>query len=141
MWGDRFLDGRATRIGKWEASENGTEAALDLVPKDIVICDWHHEEAHETAQIFARKGFGVVECPWRKPAVALGQLAQVRALRAGSEPATAEHALGMMHTTWCGCGPFLKAYRAQVAGEPPAKNAASESAQCFRELCEAMRKP
>ena len=141
MWGDRFLDGKATRIGEWEASQNGTEAAIDLVSKDIVICDWHYERAHETAQTFAKKGFGVVECPWRKPAVALGQLAQVRALRADPDKAVAERALGMVHTTWCGFTPFLKAYQAQTAGEPPSKNAAGETAQCFRELCQAMRKP
>ena len=28
MWGDRLLDGTATGYGRWEASQNGTEAAI-----------------------------------------------------------------------------------------------------------------
>ncbi len=139
MWGDRFLDGKSTGLGKWEASENDTAPAIDLVPKDIVICDWHYEQATETPALFARKGFDVVVCPWRKPDVALAQLAKLQTLRAEADPAIARHALGMMHTTWCGFSPFAKAYRAQVSGEAPAKNAAAETAQCFAALFKAMR--
>lgn len=139
MWGDRFLDGKSTGLGKWEASENDTAPAIDLVPKDIVICDWHYEQATETPQLFARKGFDVVVCPWRKPDVALAQLAKVQTLRAEADPAIARHALGMVHTTWCGFSPFAKAYRAQVSGEAPAKNAAAETAQCFAALFKALR--
>lgn len=43
MWGDRLLDGRATGYGEWEASLNGTHRAIDLIPRDIIICDWHYE--------------------------------------------------------------------------------------------------
>ena len=139
MWGDRFIDGKATKIGKWEASENGTHPAIDLVPKDIVICDWHYEKAHETPQFFVNKGFPVVACPWRKPAVALGQLAQIRRIRGDTDKAVANRALGMVQTTWCGFGPFLQAYQAQTTRAAPAKNSPSESAQCFRELFKAMR--
>ena len=63
MWGDRFIDGKATGIGEWEASTNDTAAAIDQVPKDIVICDWHYEKAHPTPLFFAAKGFDVVACP------------------------------------------------------------------------------
>jgi hypothetical protein len=136
MWGDRFLDGKSTGLGKWEASENGTEPAIDLVPKDIVICDWHYERATETPRVFARKGFEVVVCPWRKPDVALAQLAQVQAIRAGADPAVARRALGMMQTTWCGFSPFAKAYE---SGGTPGKNSASKSAQCFAALFKAIR--
>jgi hypothetical protein len=136
MWGDRFLDGKSTGLGKWEASENGTEPAIELVPKDIVICDWHYDRATATPQLFAGKGFEVVVCPWRKADVALAQLAQVQALRAGTDAALARHALGMMQTTWCGFSPFA---RACEAGAAPGKNSASESAQCFAALMKAMR--
>jgi len=139
MWGDRFIDGKATRIGKWEASENGTQSAIDGVPKDIVICDWHYDSAPETARLFAGKGFDVVECPWRKPAVALAQLQQIRALRAGPDPALGGHALGMVQTTWCGFSAFAKAYNAPQPGAAPEKNSASESANCFRRLFEQLR--
>jgi len=139
IWGDRFIDGKATRIGKWEASTNGTHPAVGRVPTDIVICDWHYNKAHKTPRFFVEKGFAVVACPWRKPAVALAQLADIRAIRGGPDRAAAARALGFVQTTWCGFGPFLKAYKAQAAGAAPEKNAASESAHCFRSLCKAAR--
>lgn len=139
MWGDRFLDGKATGIGQWEASTNGTAAAVDRVPKDIVICDWHYGKAHETPRYFAQKGFEVVACPWRKSDVALAQLGHVRAVRADADKAVAARALGMVQTTWCGFAPFLGAYRAQADGTAPTQDAASETAQCFRALAKAMR--
>lgn len=125
MWGDRFIDGLATKIGKWEASENNTAPAIDRVPKDIVICDWHYEKAPETPRFFASKGFEVVACPWRKPSVALGELAHIRGMRAGGDPATARLALGLVQTTWCGFAPFMRAYNALTSGAAPEKNSAS----------------
>jgi len=139
MWGDRFLDGKATGIGQWEASTNGTNPAVDQVPKDIVICDWHYGKAHETPRFFAQKGFDVVACPWRNSDVAVAQLGHIRAVRSGADKAVAARALGMVQTTWCGFAPFLGAYEAQAAGAAPSKDAASEAAQCFRALARAMR--
>ncbi len=43
MWADRLLDGKATGYGLWEASMNGTDKAIDMIPKDIIMCDWHYE--------------------------------------------------------------------------------------------------
>jgi hypothetical protein len=139
MWGDRFLDGKSTKLGKWEASENGTHPAIDLVPKDVVICDWHYDRSPETPLLFAKKGFDVVVCPWRKPDVALAELAHIRDIRSNVDSAVARRALGMMQTTWCGLVPFAKAYQAQASGAAPEKNSASESAHCFRTLFEAIR--
>lgn len=135
LWGDRFLDGKATKIGKWEASENGTHPAVDRVPKDLVVCDWHYEKAHETPRFFAERGFEVVACPWRKIPVALGSLAHVRSLRSGGN----RKALGVVQTTWCGFGAFHRAYRALEGGEDPGKGAAPEAARCFRELFRQIR--
>jgi hypothetical protein len=139
MWGDRFLDGKATGIGKWEASLNGTQAAIDKVPTDIVICDWHYGKAPKTAAVFAAKGFPVMESPWRDSAVALAELAEIRSLRAGSDAKAAAGARGMLQTTWCGPAQFLEAYKAQAGGAAPAKGPPAESAACFRALCKAMR--
>jgi len=139
MWGDRFIDGKTTGIGKWEASLNGTWPAVDKVPRDIVICDWHYGKAYQTPRYFAQKGFRVVACPWRKSEVALAQLGIIRALRAGADEAVAAHALGVVQTTWCGFAPFLTAYKAQLVGKPPTKDAAGESAACFRALMKAAR--
>lgn len=139
MWGDRFLDGKATGIGKWEAATNGTHPAIDLVPKDIVICDWHYRKAHKTARHFAAKGFAVVASPWRDAGVAQRQLGLIQAIRRSEDKALARRGLGVVQTTWCGFAAFLKAYNAQAGGAAAEKGSAGESARCFRALCKAVR--
>jgi hypothetical protein len=61
MWGDRLLDARAVHASKWDASENGTQGAIDLIPKDIIICDWHYEKqvSYPSVAVFLEKGFRV----------------------------------------------------------------------------------
>ncbi|HWQ53606.1 MAG TPA: family 20 glycosylhydrolase [Bryobacteraceae bacterium] len=130
IWGDRFIDGETTGIGKWEASTNGTFGAIRQVPKDIVICDWHYEKPHPTAAWFALEGFQVVSSPWRKPEVALGQLELIRSVRANSTRQVAERALGVMQTTWGSFGNFLKAYN----GEPGAPASMVEVVDCMKKL-------
>jgi hypothetical protein len=55
IWGDRLIDGKTTGLGEWEASYNNTYRAVDMIPKDVVICDWHYERADKTAIYFAMK--------------------------------------------------------------------------------------
>ena len=136
MWGDRLLDGAVTGIGKWEASMNDTEPALRLIPKDVVIADWHYEQAVPTATHFALSGFHVVSSPWRKSSVALGQLAQIRDARAHSSPETGGRMLGVLQTTWVGFGPFVQAYYRQGDSSRPE---VVEASQCFRELFRELR--
>ena len=62
IWGDRLLDGATTGLGMWEASMNNTHRAVDLIPRDVVICDWHYERPDATAVSFAMKGFEVLSC-------------------------------------------------------------------------------
>ncbi len=95
MWGDRFLDGKATHYGKWEASENGTQAAIDLVPKDIILCDWHYEKRadYPSLQILLSKGFRVWPTGWKK----------VEATEAFVEASKQQHndrMLGHLCSTW-----------------------------------------
>jgi hypothetical protein len=136
IWGDRFLDGVTTGIGEWEASKNGTAPSIDTVPKDIVICDWHYEAAHPTAAYFALKGFDVVSSPWRRSSVALRQLDLIRLARANSNPVVAARLQGMLQTTWCGFGPFARAY----FGEEIRNVQAMEAVATFRELYRELRK-
>jgi hypothetical protein len=133
MWGDRLLDGKATRIGKWEASENGTHPAVDLVPKDIVICDWHYVKAHETPRHFVSKGFPVLACPWKEESVALGQLKILQSLAVEKG---AGRPLGFLQTTWVPFAKFAKAYH----GEPVEGDAAA-AVKCFKALFAELRKP
>lgn len=136
IWGDRLLDGRTTGIGKWEASENGTHPALDLIPRGVVVCDWHYEAAHPTTAYFALKGLPVVSSPWRRPGVALEQLEQIRRVRAHAARPVAERMLGLLQTTWTGFGPFVRAYF-NLDQTPRAQTA--EAVLCFRELFRELR--
>ena len=136
MWSDRFLDGAATGIGKWEASLDGTHAELGSIPRDVVMCDWHYEAAHPTAALFALQGFRVASCPWRQSSVAVRQLDQIRAARRDASPVVAERLLGMIQTPWVGFAPFVRA----CAGDKDAAPDAREAAACFRELFRDLRR-
>jgi hypothetical protein len=67
MWGDRFIDATVYDYGEWEASMNGTAPAVDLVPRDIIICDWHYEPraSYPSVPMFLEKGFRVLPASWR----------------------------------------------------------------------------
>lgn len=75
MWADRLLDGKATGYGEWEASMNGTNTAIDGIPKDIILCDWHYEPKYPlqetprstfpSVRIFVDKGFRVLPTSFR----------------------------------------------------------------------------
>ena len=95
MWGDRLLDGAATGFGRWEASKNGTEAAIDTVPKDILIGDWHYEDmkAYPSVEVFAEAGFDIVLCPWRYKENAIKFIEYAKAHDKGNIK-------GVMETTW-----------------------------------------
>jgi len=134
MWADRFLDGSTTGLGMWEASMNNTHRAIDMVPKGIVMCDWHYENAPPTIGYFATKGFRVLACPWRKADVAVQQLEQVQLLRKSAPDAIAERMLGVFQTSWTGAGNFMNAYY-----EKEASDRDKENADCFKELFKAVK--
>jgi hypothetical protein len=113
LWGDRLLDGRTTGLGQWEASMNNTHRAIDLVPKDIVVCDWHYESAPPTAAYFAMKGFDVVICSWNRPEVAVAQAEQIVALRtANAQFPLGPRLRGVMATIWDAPEKLVPSYRA-----------------------------
>ncbi len=95
MWGDRLIDSGKINYGKWEASANGTAPAVDRIPKDIIICDWHYEPrpAYESVPMFLEKGFRVWPASWRKPE---GAKALVEYSRTMDDP----RMLGHLNTTW-----------------------------------------
>ena len=140
MWGDRFLDGATTGIGKWEASVIGTHRAIQLVPKDIVICDWHYDRALPTTEHFAVEGFPVLACPWRKADVALAQLESIRAVRAHATDAIASRMQGVLQTTWTGIAPFARAYFGETApADARSSSNVVEAVACFRALFRELR--
>jgi hypothetical protein len=110
IWGDRLIDGFTTGLGGWEASFNNTHPAVDMIPKDVMICDWHYERPDKTAVYFAMKGLNVITCPWRNPAVAVQQVNDMASFRSGSTRAMKPRFMGMMQTVWSDAPSFLRGF-------------------------------
>ena len=95
MWSDRLLNGYATGYGEWEASENGTDPAINMIPKDILLCDWHYayRSSYPSLNTFTNAGFSVWPSTWNDPTAA----------GAFSYDAWAMHdplVVGALSTTW-----------------------------------------
>lgn len=95
MWGDRLIDGKAINLGEWESSMNGTAAAIDMIPKDIIVCTWHYEvrDAYPSIPMFLDKGFRVLPTGWNKSEA-------TRALIEYSRRYDGPKLLGHLFTTW-----------------------------------------
>ncbi len=95
MWGDRLLDAGTMGYGLWESSENGTHEAIDSVPTDIVMCDWHYEimDDFPSVRFFQEKGFRVWPAGWNK------EQSITRFIEVARREAT-DKMLGYMATTW-----------------------------------------
>jgi hypothetical protein len=135
IWGDRLLDGKTTGLGMWEASTNNTHRAIDMVPKDIVICDWHYERPDKTAVYFAMKGFKVVTCPWRNPGVAVVQAQDMVQFRRDATTAMKENYQGMMQTEWSSPASFMDGFYGK---KKDAKGGENTSWNCFQKLYQEM---
>lgn len=107
IWSDRLLDGKSNGLGEWEASANGTSRAIDLIPKDVILCDWHYDRDVPTAPYFAMKGFHVVTCPWKSSEVAVLQAQEMAQWRKRSPAELKDRFEGVMQTVWSGAGSFL----------------------------------
>ena len=110
IWGDRLIDASTSGIGMWEASMNNTWRAVDMIPKSVIIADWHYEKALPTPAYFSLKGFDVVACSWRKPQVARDQVRMINELQQNATPEMKENLLGVMHTVWSSAENFMDAY-------------------------------
>ncbi len=127
IWGDRLIDGKTTGIGLWEGSYNNTHRAIDIIPKDVVICDWHYERPDPTAVLFAAKGLSVLTCPWRNTENALAQEKLMRELIEGATREMQPKYKGMLQTVWGSPKSFMDSYKGVSEKE-------DKSATCFKEL-------
>jgi len=95
IWGDRLIDGKKYDYGEWESSMNGTAAAIDMIPKDIIVCPWHYEprDAYPSIPMFLDKGFRVLPTGWNK-VDATTELIEY------SRQHDSPKLLGYMFTTW-----------------------------------------
>ena len=113
MWSDRLLDGHSTGYGEWEAAMNGTFPAVDMIPKDIVCCDWHYGAGPEYPSVpyLTGKGFRTVVCPWRTAQATQALLDFAWKMRS-------DKVLGVLQTTWCNSGNLCRALRGEaVSGD------------------------
>ncbi len=97
MWGDRLIDSQQIPYGEWEASAKGTAPAVDRIPKDIIICDWHYEQrdSYPSIPMFLDKGFRVWPAGWHKVEATI-------ALIDHSLQQDNPRMLGHLFTTWSG---------------------------------------
>ncbi len=95
MWGDRLIDAARYDYGEWEASKNSTWPAVYMIPKDVIICDWHYEkrDAYPSVQMFLDKGFSVLPASWKDVGASQALVEQSLALKA-------PRVLGHLFTTW-----------------------------------------
>jgi hypothetical protein len=140
IWGDRLIDGKTTGVGEWEASMNNTHRAIDLIPKDVVINDWHYERADPTAAYFAAKGFTVITCPWRFGDVARTQIEDMLRFRRNSTPVMRERFAGVMQTVWSPADAFLDQYLGRVPVPPVENNRGGDPVACAKTVFEEFRK-
>jgi len=131
IWGDRLIDGKTTGMGMWEASMNNTYRAIDLIYKDVMICDWHYERPDQTAVYFATKGYNVVTCPFRNPEIAVKQTQDMFRYRASVTPELKERFQGMVQTVWSGTGQFMDEFYGRKTG---VKESVNTSSNCFKAL-------
>ena len=110
IWGDRLIDGKSTGIGLWEASYNYTWRAIDMIPKDVVICDWHYERADHTPVYFAMKGFRVITCTGRKPEINVAQAEDMARFRKNTTKEMKSRYYGMMQTVWSSTDQFIDSF-------------------------------
>jgi hypothetical protein len=134
MWGDRLIDGKTTGIGLWEGSYNNTHRAIDLIPKDVVICDWHYERPDPTAFLFAAKGLNVVTCPWRNPEIAVEQEKMMRMFIETATKDMKPRYRGMLQTVWGSAKNFMDSYNGTANDDRIDK-----SAESFKELSKAWK--
>lgn len=111
MWGDRLIDAKQHNYGKWEASENGTAPAIELIPTDIIICDWHYgkREEYPSIPMFVEKGFRVIPSGWN---VVDAKLELIKYSQTQSSPLV----LGHLFTTWSVPKDALTDYPPMVEG-------------------------
>jgi hypothetical protein len=100
-----------------------------MIPKDVMICDWHYERPDQTAVYFAMKGFDVVTCPWRNPSNAVAQANDMVRFRNSSTPEMSNRFSGMVQTVWSGAEQFLGSYYGKR--EDPGENT---PVKCFRAM-------
>jgi hypothetical protein len=140
IWGDRLIDGKTTGIGMWEGSMNNTYRAVDLIPKDVVICDWHYERPDQTPVMFAMKGFDVISCAWRTPRVGVQQVNDMFRWREFQTEVMSKRFQGVILTVWSSAGSFMDGLEKYLASEDKSKEEQSQPWVTFVQMFNTINK-
>ena len=120
MWGDRLIDARGFGYSRWEADFTGTWPAMEMIPRDIVICDWHYtaRSAYPSVYLFLNAGFRVWPATWNSPRAARALMSFAR--QAAARKNAADRVLGMLVTGWnATSGNMLAALTGGDLGDDP----------------------
>ncbi|MGC8829678.1 MAG: family 20 glycosylhydrolase [Verrucomicrobiia bacterium] len=130
MWGDRLLDDSVMKYGKWEASRNGTHPAVDKIPKDIIICDWHYEarNSYPSVDFFLSKGFKTMPSSWKNQKAALAFLNYAKQFR--SNP----NLVGHLCTTWANSANLARSLLGENAQSDEVKEIATTTKILLKEI-------
>lgn len=103
MWGDMLLRPDEAFDAAHGGEPQNFWLARKLIPRDIVIVDWHYQPSprYPSVRVFKQEGFEVIGATWRN------QKTIVEFSKAAKEAG----ALGMVQTTWTGFGNNRNALR------------------------------
>ena len=101
---------------------NGTAPAIDKIPKDIILCDWHYElrDHYPSVAYFQQKGFRVWPASWNNPKAALAFLEEGRAGEQGTGDRSPGNHLG---SATAFCQALCWSRRGRGAQGPPRRRA------------------
>jgi len=104
MWADRLNNAEAFGYHAWEGDIWGTWHAIDMIPKDIYLADWHYEmneRGFAGIETLLEKGFNVLSAAWRTPEqTRFLQAEAVKYKKSAKEKGYKGTHIGMMSTCW-----------------------------------------
>ena len=61
LWADRVIGPKFQGYSRYDNARNDTSASINLIPRDLVLCDWHYEwrKEYPSVPLLAEKGFRV----------------------------------------------------------------------------------
>jgi hypothetical protein len=94
MWADRVIGAKFQGYSKYDNTGNDLSAAINLIPNDIVMCDWHYEWRKEYPSIafLVKKNF----CVWPAGFLPLNAARQLSDFSRTEK----NHVIGYLATTW-----------------------------------------
>jgi rubredoxin len=109
MWADRLIDAKGMGYSQWDGDVYGMWPAVDLIPKDVIMCDWHYDklDAYPSVGHLLDKGFTVWPSSWKTPEAALDLFAQ--SVQQAKERNALDRMPGMLVTGWNANGEKLVA--------------------------------